>query len=298
MNIQQAKAIPMQELLARLGRQPVKAIGADLWYLSPFRVETTPSFKVNTERNIWFDFGEGSGGNILDFVMKISGVATSTAALIELTTMLERSIVPAAIPPPPASDRHAAPAQSTRDEGLIRPLQHQALLSYLHTRGISVEIARPYVEEIHYLRQGKRYFALAFKNARGGYELRNAYFKGTHGPKDVTLIPPVIATDAVLVFEGFLDFLSALVCDVLPNPRPFVLVLNSNALRERAIAVIQAQGVSRVDLYLDHDQSGRELTAYFERVLAGVDVTDRSALYAGHQDMNDFLISRLDSSGR
>ena len=30
-----------------------------------FRDEQEPSFKVNMERNLWYDFGAGRGGNII-----------------------------------------------------------------------------------------------------------------------------------------------------------------------------------------------------------------------------------------
>lgn len=36
----------------------------DLWYNAPYREERTPSFKVNKDRNVWFDFGLGRGGDI------------------------------------------------------------------------------------------------------------------------------------------------------------------------------------------------------------------------------------------
>jgi hypothetical protein len=46
---------------------------------------------------------------------------------------------------------------------------------------------------------------------------------------------------------------------------------------------------SKVYLYLDRDEAGRELTEHFRRELRGVDVLDKSDLYEGHKDFNDFL---------
>ena len=57
MNIQEAKAIPLADYLQCLGYSPVKRQGCNLWYKSPLRTESEPSFKVNTELNRWFDFG-------------------------------------------------------------------------------------------------------------------------------------------------------------------------------------------------------------------------------------------------
>ena len=66
MNIQEIKTIKLQDFLASLGYTPTKQQGNKLWYLSPFRQESHASFKVNTERNQWYDFGIGKGGNIID----------------------------------------------------------------------------------------------------------------------------------------------------------------------------------------------------------------------------------------
>ena len=63
----EARQICLVEYLASLGHQPKKIRNQDYWYCSPFREEKTASFKVNRQRNIWFDFGEGKGGDIIDF---------------------------------------------------------------------------------------------------------------------------------------------------------------------------------------------------------------------------------------
>ena len=65
MNIQEAKQIKIADYLLSLGHHPVKQQGANLWYKSPLRNESEPSFKVNTTMNSWFDFGMGKGGNII-----------------------------------------------------------------------------------------------------------------------------------------------------------------------------------------------------------------------------------------
>lgn len=65
MNIQEAKQIKIADYLQSLGYSPVKQQGNCLWYKSPFRQETEASFKVNTDRNLWFDYGLGRGGNII-----------------------------------------------------------------------------------------------------------------------------------------------------------------------------------------------------------------------------------------
>lgn len=46
----------------------------ELWGLSPFKDEKTPSFSVRPDQGIFYDFSSGVGGNIIDFIMKYHGV--------------------------------------------------------------------------------------------------------------------------------------------------------------------------------------------------------------------------------
>ena len=67
MNSKQAKELPLPDFLAQLGYQPANVRGPDIWYRSPFRPdERTPSFKIDRNKNVWFDFGLGQGGTIID----------------------------------------------------------------------------------------------------------------------------------------------------------------------------------------------------------------------------------------
>ena len=71
MTTQEAKQIRIADYLQSLGYTPVKQQGNSLWYKSPFRQETEASFKVNTDRNLWFDYGLGKGGNIIALAQEL-----------------------------------------------------------------------------------------------------------------------------------------------------------------------------------------------------------------------------------
>ena len=71
MDIQTAKQIKIADYLHSLGFSPVKQQGINLWYKSPLREETEASFKVNTERNQWYDFALGKGGNIIALAQEL-----------------------------------------------------------------------------------------------------------------------------------------------------------------------------------------------------------------------------------
>lgn len=56
--------------------------GGELWALSPFKDENTPSFSVNVQKKFWYDFAAGCGGNLIDFVMRYHQVGVSEAVQI------------------------------------------------------------------------------------------------------------------------------------------------------------------------------------------------------------------------
>ena len=65
----EAKQIDLVDYLAALGYRPQKIRNHDYWYYSPLREEKTASFKVNRQRNLWYDHGIGKGGTLIDFGM-------------------------------------------------------------------------------------------------------------------------------------------------------------------------------------------------------------------------------------
>lgn len=71
MTIEESKNIKLADYLHSLGYNPIKQQGNSLWYKSPLREEQEPSFKVNTDRNLWYDFGAGKGGNILALAQEL-----------------------------------------------------------------------------------------------------------------------------------------------------------------------------------------------------------------------------------
>lgn len=68
MNIEQAKSIQLTDYMHSIGCVPIKQQGVSLWFLSPLRAESEPSFKVNLNRNEWYDFGIGKGGDLIALV--------------------------------------------------------------------------------------------------------------------------------------------------------------------------------------------------------------------------------------
>ena len=143
MNIQEAKQIKIADYLLSLGHHPVKQQGANLWYKSPLRNESEPSFKVNTTMNSWFDFGMGKGGNIIT----LASYLYASDSLPYLLDKLEKQ-APHVHPTDFSFPQQASEPSFEILE--VRELNHPALLRYLSERNIDLRIARKECVELHF----------------------------------------------------------------------------------------------------------------------------------------------------
>ena len=145
--IDRMKRIPIEDFLARLGHHPVQRRANAVWYRSPYREEKTPSFKVNPEKNLWYDFGEGKGGNI--FALAGEFIRTDDF-LAQVKYVAEMSGMPLPEHEPRQSPGvRQAGGQSFEDVEIL-PLQNRALLHYLQERGIPSAIAIANCKEMRY----------------------------------------------------------------------------------------------------------------------------------------------------
>jgi DNA primase len=65
--------LPVSEVVGK--RVKLRKAGREWKGLSPFNKEKTPSFFVNDQKGMWFDFSSQKNGNIFDFVMATEGVS-------------------------------------------------------------------------------------------------------------------------------------------------------------------------------------------------------------------------------
>ncbi|MDR2918790.1 MAG: mobilization protein, partial [Tannerella sp.] len=77
---QDIKSIPIREYLNNTGIHPVKDYGYYGMYHCPYREDRNASFKVDYNKNVWYDFGTNEGGSIIDLVMKMENCSFHEAA--------------------------------------------------------------------------------------------------------------------------------------------------------------------------------------------------------------------------
>ena len=289
MTIEESKNIKLADYLHSLGYNPIKQQGKSLWYKSPLREEQEPSFKVNTDRNLWYDFGAGKGGNIIALAQELY----ASDSLPYLLNRIAEQTPHVRLVSFSFRQRRTEPSFQHLE---VRELSHPALLRYLQGRGINLELAKRECKELHFTNNGKPFFAIGFPNMAGGYEVRNSFFKGCIAPKDITHIRQQgEPREKCLVFEGFMDYLSFLTLRMKNCPtmsdldRQDYVILNSTSNVSKAIDVLYPY--ERIHCMLDNDKAGYEAT----RAIAleySYHVRDFSHNYRGYSDLNDYLCGR------
>lgn len=275
--IQDIKRIPIRDYLAQRGISPKQENARYGLYLSPLREEQNASFKVDYAQNVWYDFGLGRGGSIIDLVMEIEKCNFQQAV-----ERLRNDNIS-------TSNLVTSPTLHTLPSGLQvlgdYPLRHPALINYLAIRAIDTAIAKKFCREVHYSVGERNYFAIGFRNDYGGWELRSERFKGCSTPKHITTIDN--GSDRALAFEGFMDFLSYLTIKRNDSPTCNIAVLNSVANAQKAVPFLARH--RSIYTFLDNDDAGRKALAEIERLCPQSKVINQSDFYRGHKDLNDYL---------
>ena len=277
MEIQHIKQIAITDYLQQQGYAPARVQGIHYWYYSPLRNECTPSFKVNTERNQWYDFGSGEHGDIIDLVCALHRCTISEA--IRLLSGAKQV----------AHQEFSFGGKRKFSERKLeilsaQPLSNPYLLRYLAARAIPLPVASAYCSEVLFQNMNRTYYAIGFSNDAGGWEIRNMYFKGCIAPKAITTISK--ATDVLQIFEGFMDFLSWQTLN--PSSTCDTIVLNSLALLPRIQEKIKSY--KQVESFLDNDDAGRKsfevLKQFYPQIIDG------SVRYRTHKDINEWLVAQ------
>ena len=284
------KRYPIVEYLERKGIKSVRRTAAYALYCSPLREETHPSFKVDTEKNLWIDYAEGRGGSIIDLCMRMEGCTLSEAIRRLGQNASDNGTYSFLNGFAPNNTQPVMAVNGARRLIEISDTLPPHLQDYLtKERCINLEKAMPFLKCISYEVRSRRYQAIGFANLSGGYELRDdKTFKGTIAPKDIT---PIFTDRAepVCIFEGFMDFLSFL--SMKEEITNHCLVMNSVSNVARTIRYLNDRHLTHIRAFLDNDEAGRRAVQDF--IKAGFHVEGMNIHYKGFKDLNDFHVSRV-----
>ena len=302
----QLHSISIIEIMAHYGKR-LEHTRSGLYY-SPFRDERTPSFHIDEAKNTWYDYGTSEGGSLFDFVCKLANITRGEVYdwLAAFRNMVPESEYKAVIAPllqrKPQTSRIVIDSASHK-------FTRRKLIEYAQSRAVSKEVLEKYCEEVMYhvdSAPDRQFFAIGFKNNSGGYVLRSSISKRCSSSDITTLGPDGMMTqsasgDKVIVFEGFMDFLSWITDVNQQTPQYDCCILNSVSNVAKALPWIMEH--SSIAAFLDNDEAGREtLQKIMDCASEGahdVCVYDMATLYEGYNDLNEKLsdeLSRKDQS--
>ena len=299
----QLHAISIVEIMAHYGKR-LDHTRSGL-YFSPFRDERTPSFHIDEAKNTWYDYGTSEGGNLFDFVCKFVNITRGEVYdwLASFRHMVPESeyktLIALMLERKPHSSRIVIDSASHH-------FTRRKLVEYAADRAVSKEVLEKYCEEIVYhvdSAPDRKFYAIGFKNNSGGYVLRSSISKRCSSSDITTLgsdgeMTQDATCDKVLVFEGFMDFLSWITDVKQQTPQYDCCILNSVSNIARALPWIMEH--RNIAAFMDNDDAGREtLQKIMDSASEGahdVCVYDMSRLYEGYNDLNEKLSDELTSN--
>lgn len=298
---QRMLSYPILSLLATHGRRTDRR---GTLYFSPFRDERTPSFSINIARNVWYDHGEGKGGNVFTLAQRLLGIPDSRRNEIwEYLSSLDPGIVPMTVQ---SSEIHHRTSGSPILIDRVSETLPQYMYNYAASRCIGRGILDRYCSAVTYRISGsaRSLTVIGFPAGNDGWVLRRATdredapmrkrctsctptYLGPDGLRTTEAI-----SDEVMVFEGFFDFLSWLSDRHLTLPQRDVCVLNSVSTTRAALPFLLSHG--RIVVMLDNDKAGREHTAVIMSAAleAGRGFEDASSRLEGCKDVNEYLVRK------
>ena len=277
LNCERARTVSIVDTMAKLGHFPVRETEKEAWFLSPLRSETQASFKVSKTLNRWYDHGEGIGGNLIDLLCQLQ-----KCSVREALGFLQNQDFDFSFQQPPSFKGNYQKQIVIKK---VKPIGHAALIDYLSARKIQLSKVHQYVKEVHFTMNNKNFFAIGFQNDKGGWELRNSFQKLCSSPKAITHLKK--GNDSVTVFEGFFDFLSALIFQPQWMVDNDYLVLNSLAFANSLEQLIA--GYTTIYLALDNDSAGSKATTMLQRIFPKA--IDCRSSYEGFKDINEKLLA-------
>ena len=280
----EVKAMDIVIFLQNLGYNPIKINSRYAMFHVPYRNSNHPTLRINRIENTWLDYSTGRKGNIIELGKLVYQIDNDDKVI----RILQDSNLPFSLQSRYLIDNEGNPTMISKIR--VQELSNKKLLSYLDSRDIDLALAVKYCREIYYSVKWKKYFALAFRNNSGGFEIISPHIKGYIAPRDLTLISLSSSNPYCIVFDNFMDFLSYLTLNKRIDFTIFsdtvdYLILNSVLNVHRSIPILKKYEL--VACCLSNDEKGEEAVNLIASEHDGVH--DLSSVYDGYKDLNDFI---------
>lgn len=312
MTIDEIKSVSIRQYLEVKGFNPLYLRKGNYWYLSPLRNESQPSFSVNPDKNLWNDFGEGKGGNLINLYQTMNPGKTNHEVLSELEAEIKKHGLIYAVDYEAEAkakqekqdwiDSQIEERERQKDANTvvdrICDLSHPYLRDYILQRRVDYDVAKQYCQEVHYSIYDKHYYAIAFRNIEGGMEARNKYSKRSIGLKSISIIRSDERRNRhCCVFEGFFNMLTYVTMKkwnidygICIDDDCDYFVLNSVSNLKTLLPYLS--DYEYIHCYLDNDVAGVRTMNKIVNNYPGR-TFDESVRYKSYNDLNDVINGKV-----
>lgn len=267
----------IETLLASAGYTPIRPTATGAMYRAEYRGDCNASLSINYGKNLWYDFGAATGGDVADLYCLIYGCSIGDA--LRAIRNGESSIAPT-VPKVPQTAKECPIKVTAHRE--IR--QTDATAKYLmNQRGLTYWA---HLYHVNYMNAGKPFFGIGWLAIDGGWHIRSLGKAKFCTSQQISSIRH--GSSSLLIFEGILDYLS--LCQMFPAYRSYdAVILNSVTNVNKSIGV--AQEYKEVHLLLDNDLAGDTSTANLMGALP--QAKDDRSFFAPYNDINEYLQHKL-----
>ncbi|WP_294293640.1 hypothetical protein [uncultured Chryseobacterium sp.] len=267
MNIEQANAIPLREILQKIECYAVKEKDEFIFYNSPLHQDEGANFIVNTRKNRWQDISVAKYGNVVDFIClyllskdedhtvidALRWIRNMTRSKPVLNTAVKSKSLPVNLV-----------VQSVSD------LEDIDLITFLKEKYIPSEVARKYLKQIIIKNKdnGKTFIALGMENENESFEVLNEVIGGSIGVRGISFVRgSQLPSTEVNIFEDMLDFLSAVSYQPKYEFKGDSIILNSMLCMPQMFAYINTYPYQQLSTWLDNSSCGESATQFLKNVV-------------------------------
>lgn len=255
-------------------------------FKAAYRGDTTASLSVDYNRNVFYDFGTGQGGDTANLYRLIHN-CTLAEALSALkpsdafSSTKEYNHSPCEVKVAEKARKCPITVLSAR---AIRPTDATGRY-LLDKRGLS------YWEGIYHVTytngNDKQFFGIGWQSVDGGWHIRSLTSGKFCTSQSVTRVTKGQPDYGLIITESMLDYLS--LCQLYPAYKFYNAIILNSVTNARKIVDI-AKEYEAVYLLLDNDNAGDKATS--ELLTALPNATDNRDWFAPHNDINDYLLNK------
>ena len=183
-------------------------------------------------------------------------------------------------------------------------IERPALIRHLDSIGTPLPVASDYLKQVTVYDRvsGKSVFALGFRNDKGGYEVFNNFLQESAGPRYISFIRGTIPKpDGIHIFKVLPDYFAAILQK--NNGRRFeydAIVLNAYSRMTHATPFIKGYGYRVACTWMDNSQIGKAATVSLDNFFKTEDSLlhkPMNAVYAPYCTVSACHLVRLGLAG-